>query len=657
MKNLLFILSLTFLCFRLGAQDLEGLENMTFETWEAHSQKKNEAASLHNELSNKTGRVADDFVFLEELAPFYHGVASGDPKSDRVIIWTKLTTQNEPTSFTVEWSVATDPEMTNIVSSGTYDTSEEQGMTVKIDVEGLSPNTTYYYQFSYGGQTSLLGRTRTAPTGSVDRLRFAVVSCSNYQHGFFNAYARIAERADLNAVLHLGDYIYEYGTDSDTLGRQHQPQYEITTLEDYRQRHSYYKLDPDLIRMHQQHPMICIWDDHETANNSWLDGAENHDAGEGDWAQRKAWGSQAYFEWMPIREIEDGNYAKIYRTVNYGDMADLIMLDTRLAGREVQLESTDSVGTFAEDRTLLGTEQYEWLVSELSNSDAKWKVLGNQVVFSPLNTLGLIANNDAWDGYPAERQRIHDLLIAEQIDNMVIVTGDIHVGIAADVTLTPDEENYNPETGEGAFAVEMVAASVTSNNIDEINEADPDFLASAALGLNIHGKFANLADHGYFILDLSDEQAQGDWYWMESIRERTDIETQEQSWYTMDGDNFLQQASEAMSSIEDAAPLAGWPDANVGIEGNSDSGIVFLSSYPNPFSEVHQLSFVVEQRKQLNIQLLDLSAKQVLAIHDGQVEPGVFDLKINGTGLAEGVYVLMIDDGESKTSKKLVISR
>ncbi len=654
MRTITCILAFLF-GLHISAQEVEDLEAYQFKTWEEVQYSGSSRPSLANETSAKTGRIADDFVFLEELAPFYHGVASGDPMTDRVIIWTRLTTENEPVVFSVDWEVATDPEMSNVIQSGTAETTADQSFTVKVDVENLEPNSTYYYQFDYEGAKSLVGRTRTVPTEDVDQLRFAVVSCSNYQHGFFNAYGKIAERADLNAVLHLGDYIYEYGYDEDTIGRGHQPTTEILTLEDYRLRHSYYNLDPDLIRMQQQHPLICIWDDHETANNSWMDGAENHDAGEGDWDLRKAYGSQAYFEWMPIRESEPGNNSRIYRKIAYGEMADLLMLDTRLEGRDEQLPAEDTAGTNDPERSLLGEEQLNWLRDELSASNAKWKVLGNQVVFSPLNTLGLIANNDAWDGYPAERARIYNHLVDEGIDNVVILTGDIHVGIAADVTLLPDEDNYDPETGEGAQAVEFVAASVTSFNIDEINSADPEFLAQAALGLNIHGKFADLANHGYFILDLQEERAQADWYWMDDVRTRNEGETQLHSWYTDDGENFLQAGDSAAEPLTAGPALAGWPSDNVSNQVASQP--VVLSSYPNPFSDLHQVSFVLGSDKNLLVSLVDLSGKMVLDIYDGQASAGVFNLKIDGNQLNPGVYILVIDDGNSKVNRKIVVGK
>lgn len=275
--------------------------------------------------------------FDQNLAPFYHGVASGDPLADRVILWTRVTPDNHG-SIQVVWQIATDPQMQNVVNSGTLTTDETKDYTVKVDATGLQPGTTYYYHFSALGKNSLVGRTRTAPT-NVSNLRFGVVSCSNYQNGYFNAYGNMAERNDLDAVIHLGDYIYEYATGefgySDEIGRGHQPNNEIITLQDYRIRYSYYRLDPKLRRLHQQLPFITVWDDHEFANDAYKNGAENHQSNEGSWDKRKGNAFKAYFEWMPVRTNTLATN-RIYRKISYGNLVDLIMLDTRIEGRDQQ---------------------------------------------------------------------------------------------------------------------------------------------------------------------------------------------------------------------------------------------------------------------------------------------------------------------------------
>lgn len=251
--------------------------------------------------------------------------------------------------------MATDPGLTEIVAKGRVNATADRDWCVKVDVTRLQPGTTYYYDFTSGGRTSITGRTRTAPAGAAERLRFAVVSCSNYPEGYFNAYRNIADRHDLDAVIHLGDYVYEYG-EAGELGRATDPPHEMVTLADYRARYAQYRLDPDLRAAHQQHPFIAVWDDHESTNNSWYGGADNHDPGEGDWFERKAVSARVYDEWMPIRLPDSAQPLKIWRHLPYGELADLVMLDTRLWGRDQQPGMFDGT-TDDPARTMLGFDQ------------------------------------------------------------------------------------------------------------------------------------------------------------------------------------------------------------------------------------------------------------------------------------------------------------
>ena len=269
---------------------------------------------------------------------FAHGVASGDPLPDRVILWTRVTPAVVKAAIVIRYAVASDPAMTQIVLRGSAKTNPARDYTVKVDAIGLQPHTTYYYQFAAEGATSPVGRTRTLPSGTAHSLRMAVVSCSNHAYGYFNVYGRIAQRADLDLVLHLGDYLYEYGAGQYGTARTPEPPTEIVTLADYRQRHAQYKRDADSQAMHRQHPIVAIWDDHETANNSWRTGAQNHQpATEGEWDTRVAMALQAYYEWMPVRPVDTANLRMNNRYYAYGDLADLIMLEERLNGRSEQL--------------------------------------------------------------------------------------------------------------------------------------------------------------------------------------------------------------------------------------------------------------------------------------------------------------------------------
>jgi alkaline phosphatase D len=256
----------------------------------------------------------------------------------------------------------------------------ENDYTVKVDVCGLNPNSWYYFMFQHDGRNSITGRTRTAPLESSDNdsARFAIVSCSDFKNGFFNAYQSIADRNDVDAVLHLGDYIYEYANSGGNSNRTIEPANEIITQSDYRLRHSNQKLDNQLKRCHQLNPFICVWDDHETANNSWKDGAENHQANEGPWSVRKWNGVNAYYEWMPIRRPDLADSFRIYRNFRWGKLANLIMLDSRLYARDEQNGSKRNDTA----HHILGPTQQNWLLQQMSDTISQWKIIGNQVMFA-----------------------------------------------------------------------------------------------------------------------------------------------------------------------------------------------------------------------------------------------------------------------------------
>ncbi len=280
-----------------------------------------------------------DTPAYEGAIAFNHGIASGDPQHDRVVIWSRVTPERAG-AVPVRWILARNRELTDVVRTGLIETSEARDYTLKADVTGLRPGAPYFYGFRAGAAESPIGKTRTLPRGRASQAKLALVSCASYSHGFFNAYAALAAREDVDVVVHLGDYIYEYGLSGYggdaalQLGRIPAPEVELTLLSDYRQRHAQYKTEPELQDAHAMAPWIVVWDDHETANNSWSTGAENHQAGEGAWAARKQAALQAYYEWMPIREPEPGRaFEAVNRAFQFGDLFTLLMLETRLLAR------------------------------------------------------------------------------------------------------------------------------------------------------------------------------------------------------------------------------------------------------------------------------------------------------------------------------------
>lgn len=484
--------------------------------------------------------------------PFAHGVASGDPWANSVVLWTRITLV-DPVEGDIEvsWRMATDPAMTSIVREGTFMTNAARDYTVKFVADDISAGTTYYYQFQYGERFSEIGRTRTAPASEaeVSRLRFAVVSCASFAHGFFHAYGRVAERADLDAVIHLGDYIYEYGNGTYGQFRDYEPSTEILVLDDYRTRYAHYRRDPNLKEAHRQHPFINIWDDHELADNAWMGGAGNHTPGEeGLWADRRAAAQQAYMEWIPIRETEDGH---IWRNLTYGNLVDLIALDTRIWGRQEQAEGVDDPSLVDDERQLLGADQEAWFLERLSTSPARWKLVLQQVMMGQLT---FFLNTDQWDGYPVARERFMSLLRDNSIDNVVVLTGDIHSSWAFNLVSDPDAKGMlDRKTGEGSLAVEFVGTSVTSPGLGQGFQRSAE---SIAAGTN-HCLYVNVYQHGSMILDVTPARTQCAWFYVSDILNPAGgAETVDRVMSVLDGQNRLSAETTPATPREDAPVLA-----------------------------------------------------------------------------------------------------
>ncbi|MCC6724729.1 MAG: alkaline phosphatase D family protein, partial [Saprospiraceae bacterium] len=334
----------------------------------------------------------------------------------------------------------------------------------------------------------------------------------------------IAKRNDLDAVLHLGDYIYEYGVwrGGPKRMRRHRyreqiPDKTCTELKDYRTRYGQYRLDAQLRECHRLHPFIVIWDDHEIANNAHKDGAEQRS---GDWEARKTAAKQAYFEWMPIRENPERS---IVRSFAFGGLAELWMLDGRMEGRSKQAEGPNDPNLSSPDRHMLGTKQTDWLLNGMAASKATWKIVGNQVVFSQLNDSKVFDRRpsvrmDRWDGYPTERKSIFDFIEKNKLQNIVVLTGDVHTSWAFELTANPADRNvYDPKTGKGVVGAEFVTPSVTSFNFDDVV---PKIISAEAKRRfkkkknNPHLRYVDLNNHGYLTLTLTPERAQADWFFV-----------------------------------------------------------------------------------------------------------------------------------------------
>ncbi|MFD3703268.1 alkaline phosphatase D family protein [Nocardia sp. NPDC058658] len=480
---------------------------------------------------------------------FRHGVASGDPLPTAVILWTRVTVAEDAApgsgigaATTVRWEIATDDGFGALAASGTVTASTDTDHTVKVDATGLTPGQDYFYRFTAGGETSPVGRTRTAPApdSDIDRLRLGMVSCANWEAGWFGAYRHLAARTDLDAIVHLGDYIYEYGhgryTGRNGAVRAHDPVTEIVTLTDYRTRHGQYKTDPDLMALHAAVPFICTWDDHESADNSWRDGAENHDpATEGPWVDRKAASARAYLEWMPVRATRADGQVQIYRRLRFGTLAELSMLDLRTYRDE---EAGPVAGwRHADDpsRTITGRTQMDWLTAGLTSSPTRWKLIGNSVmiaplVFPPLEPAttqaitealgipqgGITVNGDQWDGYTADRTTLFHAIADNKVGEVVFLTGDIHTSWAADLPV--DAANY---PGGPTVGAEFVIPSVTSSSVGDLLKMPPRTASvpaeEAIKAANRHLRYTELDSHGFGVLEVTATQTQMDWFYVADV--------------------------------------------------------------------------------------------------------------------------------------------
>lgn len=488
---------------------------------------------------------------------FGFGVASGEPSATSVLLWTRYTAVQETA---IEWQVAADDSFSVIIAGGSVTAKPERDFCVKPVAEGLQPGTWYYYRFiDPAGAFSDVGRTRTLPAGAVDNFRLGVFSCSNLGFGYFNAYGHAAQQNAFDLILHLGDYFYEYAdgrypsAGQKVAGRVSWPDTETVALADYRLRHASYRADPDLRRLTQLYPMILGWDDHESANDSWAGGAENHDDSEGDWNARKRAAVRAYREWLPV---SDADYAEY----EVGDLATLFRLETRLGARSEQfsvekvLEGTTSTeditasldsfrtGAYVDPaRSMLGGAQEDWLAAGLAASRKAgkiWQVLVQQVLVGKLaspdslleglaamapeefrsrlqaaalaSKAGLPLNMDAWDGYPAARDRL--LTSALNADaNLLVLAGDTHNAWAFD--LAHDGERAGAEFG---------VQGVTSPGLETyLGMVPPDLMQKSLVGRNPELQWADTSQRGYMAVELTPQQASCEWRFVDGVKSRS----------------------------------------------------------------------------------------------------------------------------------------
>ena len=582
-------------------------------------------------------------VLNENLAPFYHGVASGDATSEKVIIWTRITT-DQP-SANVTWRIATDSLFTNTVEQGVFVTDATRDYTVKVDVKDLEENTWYFYEFEdEQGRRSKRGRTKTLPTSDVNNFRAALVSCAKYSEGYFNVYDRISERNDIDAIIHLGDYIYESGLSEEgqKINRIHDPENSLVTLTDYRTRYSQFHLDTMLQNLHQQYPFYNIWDDHEFANDSWKGGAEAHNpSSQGDWNTRKSAALQAYLEWIPIREIDPDNKFKIYRSIKIGELAEIFFLDTRIIERDIKTAPDGP------NKKMIGDVQMDWLQQGLKNSTAKWKVIAQQVMISPLVVFGTVLNDDQWDSYTFERAKLFDFVNNNKIGNLVVLTGDAHVFFACDLPFGKDE--YNANNRKNSAGVEFVTSAVTSTGLP--------FTVSPSLitALNPSIRDSQLDRRGFILFDVNKQRAQGDFYTVQAVNEPNKVVKYKNSWYSPDGSTYLRN-----STVESVQEIPNIDFAPQGIRESTITAITpnqlgtILGAYPNPFISTIGLQFYVDQPRKLTFQVYDMAGKLVKSESLGILSNGLHYKSITAGELPIGQYRINISDGTNLIGRNVV---
>jgi len=506
---------------------------------------------------------------------FTHNVASGEPRQTSVMLWTRYV-PGAGDNARLSYQVSPSADFARIEADGTVVAETEHDHCVKPVVEGLRPGRWYFYRFrDAAGRWSPVGRTRTLPEGRTRRFRIGLFSCSNLRFGWFNAYAHAAARRDIDLIVHVGDYLYEYqdghypDPGEEVPGRLAVPATEILRLADYRLRYAAYRADPDLQRLHQLFPMVAMWDDHETANDSWQGGAQNHQPEtEGPWPERKAAAMRAYREWLPVAEAAWEDY-------EIGDLATLFRPETRLTGRSRQLSfgavlrgQSDRAAALAQfrdgpwqdgERSLMGSEQEAWLAGALRRSTARgarWQVLAQQVVMGSVTMppeaaawlrpdssreqrgrietglaaaqAGLPFNLDAWDGYPAARRRL--LRSALDADaNLVVLSGDSHNAWAFDLDLD----------GQAA-GVEFAGHSVTSSGYEsELSGVDPREVASAAVARNPQLKWADTSRRGYVTVELTPARVRAEWLFLDTVRRRSTMIAARHAMTTARGSNRL----------------------------------------------------------------------------------------------------------------------
>jgi alkaline phosphatase D len=555
-------------------------------------------------------------------APFYYGVASGDPMPDRVIIWAHITPAVINAPEQLSWQISTDSNFTAIAQSGTITVDTATDYCAKVDVTGLQPYTHYFYRFTDSqNRHSITGRTLTAPVGNNSSAKFAVVSCSSIFSGYFNAYRQIANRSDVDVVIHLGDYIYDFVDPDEEVRLPNPYPQQPTNFAEWCARHAYYLLDPDLRLARQMKPLIVTWDNHDIAGSD------------------RSIPARAFLNWNPVRIINAAEPQRIYRKLSYGNLADIITTDLmRYRGVDEFVPGQPSV---------LGTEQYNWLLDTLGSASGRWKIFGSPKMFSYFGLQsfqGLIpggaVNLSGWDSYPLERSSILHFIDSLNINNVFAISGDSHISVAAELTDNPaDSTLYDPITGAGALGVEFLPSSISRGNLDEagVPLGAMNSIAGVMKQENKHVKYVELSSHGYGLLIVTPDSIAAQ-FWYCPILQQTNTQTLARHMVVLNGQNKWKRDT-----------------VNTGIsEVKQRSDIKVSAPYPNPTTNTISVEVTVPKTMQVQASVYHVkSFKAVLPTGTDSVQTfsGTQIFTIPISNLAAGAYILTIQaDGFYKSS-------
>ena len=579
-----------------------------------------------------------DNIYLDsDHFPFTYGVTSGDPTTDRLIIWTRIESNQ---SESVTWQISKDSLFSNIEQTGTFLTDSQRDWTVKVDLDNLEAETSYYYRFvSQTGEFSDIGHAKTAPISDYDHSRLAIMSCSSIYSGFFNAYKRISERKDLDLIIHIGDYIYDF-VDPDEEVRIPDP-FPVgpITLNEWRERHRYYLMDPDLRAARKSHPWILLWDNHDVRGLS------------GDAP------IQAFLEYTPIRLPNPNDSTLIYRKIAYGTLMDIFVTDVLIYKNQDTLVDGSA--------SMIGNSQYDWLTQNLASSTAKWKLLPMQNLMAGWSIqnipafIGLGQNGvldpTNWDGYDSDRDRLLSYISTNNIDNVIALSGDSHVSIVADLSTDPQNNSvYNAQTGQGSVAVEFLPTSISRGNFDELGFGWAIGIVTPIMEAeNPNHVFMNLVDHGYGLLDVKQDSCVAE-LWYSEILNASNTEEFERGYIVKDGENHWRRN-------QTTQPTPAKTDGEVSIVENEQ---IEFNFYPNPANKI----VVIENPENYTIEsvrLISIDGKEnklLKPIGENQMNQNypISENKVSQTyslsGLTKGIYTIKIKTTTSEFNSKLVIA-